>query len=260
MIFQQIRGATIKITYAEQIFLIDPWLSEKGALPSIPSPFNKHPNPLVDLPLTIEEVLCADAVIVTHMHHFDHFDEAAQKALPNDMRIFTQSEKEVEDMRGLGFTNVTALRDGGVDYEGITLFRTDCEHGRGEASRRNYEEFGLPDEASGFVFIKSGNPTVYVAGDTVWCDKVEQAINRHRPEVIILNAAEAAFYDGTPILMGTEGVRMVASVAPKAVIVASHMDAVNHARLNREALKKYVDEKGLSSQVRIPYDGETYYF
>ena len=37
--------------------------------PPIPSPYNNSPNPLVELPLPVEEIVSVDAVIVTHMHH-----------------------------------------------------------------------------------------------------------------------------------------------------------------------------------------------
>lgn len=260
MIFQQIRSATIKITYGGKRFLIDPWLADKGAFPPVSSPFNESRNPLVDLPLPIAEIIDVDAVIVTHMHHFDHFDEEAQKVLPKTQPVFTQNEKEAKEIRGLGFQNVTALRDDGITFEGVTLFRTDAEHGQGEASKRNYEAMRIPEEASGIVFARPNEPTVYVAGDTVWSDKVKRAIERHRPDIIILNAAEATFYDGTPILMGTDGVYEVSLAAPKAVIIASHMDTVNHARLTRADLKKFIAEKGLASQMRIPLDGESYTF
>lgn len=260
MIFQQIRGATIKVTFAGKTFLIDPWLADKGAFPPVPSPYNDQRNPLVGLPLPIEKIIDADAVIVTHMHHFDHFDEAARKALPKDRPIFTQSDKEVGDMRDLGFSNVTALRDDGLEFEGVTLYRTDGEHGQGEAAERNYEQMGLPGEASGVVFSQSGEPTVYVAGDTIWSAGVEEAITKHQPAVIILNVAQAAFQDGTPILIGTDGLHQASQAAPKAVIIASHLDAVNHARLTRDDIRKFVAEHDLSSRVRVPQDGETYSF
>lgn len=47
--------------------------------------------------------------------------------------------------------------------------------------------------------------TLYISGDTVWYEGVKDAIAKHQPEVIVLNAALAAFPDETPILMGTDG-------------------------------------------------------
>ena len=89
MIFQQIRNATSIITFAGKKFLLDPFLADRGALPPVPSPHNESPNPLVPLPLPIEAIVAVDAVVVTHMHHFDHFDEAARKAVARDMPVFS---------------------------------------------------------------------------------------------------------------------------------------------------------------------------
>lgn len=260
MQFQQIRGATVIVTFAGKRFLIDPFFADKGTAPAVPSPYNNSPNPLVDLPVAIDKLVTVDAVVVTHMHHFDHFDEAARDALPKDMPMFVQNESEAQDMRGLGFKNVTALTDDGVSFEGITLFRTDAAHGLGEASDNNYKAFGLPADASGVVFKHPDEKTLYIAGDTVWYEGVAKAVHTHQPGIIVLNAAQAAFPDETPILMGTNGVYEVVKAAPGATIVASHMDAVNHARLNRLELKNFVEQRGIAEKVLIPEDGETLSF
>ena len=78
MKFQRIRGATSIITFVGKKFLLDPFLADKGTLPPVPSPRDATPNPLVDLPLPVASIVDVDAVVVTHMHHFDHFDAAAR--------------------------------------------------------------------------------------------------------------------------------------------------------------------------------------
>jgi len=260
MKFQQIRGATAIITYGGKTFLIDPFFADKGSLPPIPSPYNNSPNPLVELPLPVEEIVSVDAVIVTHMHHFDHFDETAQKAIPKGKHIFTQSEGEADDMRKLGFKNVTALTDDGVLFDGITLFRTDAAHGQGEASDRNYKAIGLPADASGVVFKHPNEKTLYIAGDTVWYEGVKEAIDKFQPDFIVLNAALAAFADETPILMGTDGLNEVAKAAPSTTIIASHLDTVNHARIGRKEMHQFVTKNMLTERVHIPKDGEVISF
>lgn len=255
MKFQQIRGATVVVTYGGKTFLIDPFFADKGTAPPVPSPYNDLPNPLVALPVPVKELVSVDAVIVTHMHHFDHFDEAARDAIPKEKPMFTQNESEAEDMRNLGFKNVTAITDNGISFNGITLFRTDAAHGLGEASDRNYKAFGLPADASGVVFKHPDEKTLYIAGDTVWYEGVAKAIHTHQPGIIVLNAAQAAFPDETPILMGTDGLYEVVKAAPSAIIIASHMDAVNHARIGREEMRRFIKEKNLTEKVHIPEDG-----
>ena len=260
MKFQQIRGATVVITFGGKTFLVDPFFADKGSTPPIPSPYNNSPNPLVVLPVSVKDLVSVDAVVVTHMHHFDHFDEAARDAIPKDKPVFTQNEGEAADMRQLGFKNVTALKDSGVLFGEVTLFRTDAAHGLGEASDKNYKAFGLPADASGVVFKHTDEKTLYIAGDTVWYKGVEDAIAKHQPEIIVLNAALAAFPDETPILMGTDGLYEVSKAAPAAAIIASHLGAVNHARIGRKEIRSFVAGNNLTERVYVPEDGEIMFF
>src|SRR5687768_1583794 len=111
MEFRQLRNATIMIGYAGKRFLVDPMLAEKGGFPGFEGTINSHiPNPLVDLPAPMDEILDVDAVIVTHTHP-DHWDEAAINLVPKDMLIFAQNEKDAAEIRGQGFRNVRALEE-----------------------------------------------------------------------------------------------------------------------------------------------------
>ena len=256
MIFQQIRSATSIITYADKRFLIDPMLAPQGTYPAIPYTVSTGKgNPDCELPCQIEDLLNVDAVIVTHLH-FDHFDDYAAKALPKAMQMFVQSEKENGDMKTLGFTNVTTLTDEGINFGDVALYRTEALHGDGVTAAYYYQKFGLPSEACGVVFRADGEKTFYAAGDTLWYDGIRRAIEKHQPDVIALNAANAQMYDGTPILMGVDGVREVALAAPDAILIATHMDAVNHARVTREDLRKFSMANGLEHRLQIPEDGE----
>lgn len=256
MQFQQIRSATSIVTYGGQRFLVDPFFAPRGSCPPVPSPYNALANPLVELPLPVEAIIAVDAVIVTHMHHFDHFDAHAAQALPKAMPVFVQSEKEAGDMRALGFCNVTPLAAEGVRFGTVELYRTEALHGDGVTAAYYYRKFALPAEACGFVLRAPGEKVFYAAGDTLWFDGVQRAIEAHRPQVIALNAANAQMYDGTPILMGVDGVREVALAAPEATLIATHMDAVNHARLNRADLRAFAEAEELGQRLLIPVDGE----
>ena len=83
---------------------------------------------------------------------------------------------------------------------------------------------------SGFVL-----DDVYLAGDTVWYEGVEETIERHRPRVAIVNAGGAEFAEGGLIVMGIDDVREVVARVP--TVVAVHMEALNHCFLTREALR-----------------------
>ena len=252
---QQVRNATVKITYGDTTFLIDPMLAKKGAYPGFENTYRSNlRNPLVDLPESPDKVISGvDAVIVTHTH-LDHWDDAAQKALPKDIPLFTQHEDDAQLIRSQGFKNVRVLTDE-AEFGGVKITKTGGQHGTDEM-------YAVPalakplGEAMGVVFQAPGYKSLYLAGDTIWRKEVDQAIDKYHPEVIVLNAGKAKMtgFEGA-IIMGEADVLRAAQTAKGAKIVAVHMDAVNHMSLTREELRNYVKKQGIESRVDIPEDG-----
>ncbi|WP_434658241.1 MBL fold metallo-hydrolase [Pseudomonas sp. R3-56] len=257
---QQVRNATVKITYGDTTFLIDPMLAKKGAYPGFENTYRSNlRNPLVDLTESPEKVIAGvDAVIVTHTH-LDHWDDAAQKALPKDIPLFAQHEEDAQLIRSQGFENVRVLTDE-AEFGGVKITKTGGQHGTDEM-------YAVPalakplGEAMGVVLQAPGYKTLYLAGDTIWRKEVDQAINQYRPEVIVLNAGKAkmAGFDGS-IIMGEEDVLRASKAAKNAQIVAVHMDAINHMSLTREELRAYVKKQGVEGRVDIPEDGASLEF
>lgn len=256
MKFQQIRSATAIITYGGVRFLIDPWLSAKDAYPPIPG--SPHPElrcPIHELPMPVEKIMEVDAVIATHLH-FDHFDETAIRILPKTLPVFVQDEVDAATLLGYGFQDVRILKFGGVKFNGVQLFKTGCHHGIPGRAENVYEAINIRGEACGAVFRHPEERTLYLAGDTIWCDYVAEAIRQHQPDVIVVNAAEATIEACGRIIMGLDDVREVLRAAPDAVVIASHMDNVGHEMLWREDIHKFVKENSLELRVLVPEDGE----
>jgi hypothetical protein len=57
--------------------------------------------------------------------------------------------------------------------------------------------------------------------------------------------------------MTAEDVAKVRHAAPKACVIAVHMEAINHCLLTRADLAEALDERGLAGRIEIPADGET---
>lgn len=256
---QQIRNATIKVEYAGTTFLIDPMLAKKGAYPGFEGTYNSHlRNPLVDLPMPASEVLKADAIIVTHTHP-DHWDEAAKQSVPKNIPIFAQNEEDAASIRKDGFTNVRVLTEN-TDFNGTRLRKTAGQHGSDQMMASPLAK--ILGQASGVVFQRPGHKTTYVAGDTVWNRQVEDAIKKYQPDVIILNTGYARVlgFDGS-IIMGKEDLYRAYQIAPRAKIVGSHMESVNHAMQTRKDMRDFIAEKRMDAQrVLVPADGESYSF
>lgn len=257
---QQIRNATVKITYAGTTFLIDPMLSKKGSYPGFDKTYRSAlRNPLVDLPMSEKEVIDGvDAVIVTHTH-LDHWDDAAQALLPKGIPLFTQNQADATIIRTQGFTNVRVLSDK-AEFGGVTLSKTGGQHGTDEMFA-SAEVATFLGDAMGVVFAAPGHKTLYLVGDTIWRDEVDQALAQYDPDVIVINAGYAVMsdYEGS-IIMGKEDVLRASKAAPDATIVATHMDAINHMAQNRKELGAYVKKNGIQDRVEIPEDGATVKF
>jgi len=252
---QQIRNATVKISYADTTFLVDPMLAKKGAYPGFEGTYRSElRNPLVELPMSTQEILAGvDAIIVTHTH-LDHWDDAAQKLLPKDLPLFVQNESDAKIIRDQGFKDVRILEDG-TEFGGVTLSKTGGQHGT-DTMYANAPLAALLGEAMGVVFQAPGQKTMYLIGDTIWRDEVDQALARYNPEVVVVNAGYALVngYEGA-IIMGKKDLAHAAQAVPNARIVATHLDAINHMSQTRQELKAYVVEQGIQDRVDIPADG-----
>ena len=109
---------------------------------------------------------------------------------------------------------------------------------------------------SGFVMRTTGEPTLYVAGDTIWCPEVEDALETHHPDVVVVNAGAARFNEGDPITMTAGDVAQVIRHAGGARVIAVHMETINHCLLGRDELRSSLEGFGASGSVSIPADGE----
>ena len=187
-----------------------------------------------------------DAVLLTHLHQ-DHWDATARELLPHDLPLFCQPH-DVERLHADGFIDARAVYADAKLGE-LLIARTDGRHGTGEIG----EAMGV---VSGFVLHAPGEPSVYIAGDTILCDEVRTAVAEHKPAVIVVNASAARFNTGDPIVMTNDDVVTLAREVPDALIVAVHLDAVAHATETRADLQARLSAEGLTDRVLVPEDGE----
>ncbi|MDQ0321160.1 L-ascorbate metabolism protein UlaG (beta-lactamase superfamily) [Pararhizobium capsulatum DSM 1112] len=244
MKLQLIRNATLKLDYAGHVVLIDPYFASKHSLPSFTG---RSPNPMTELPVAIEDILDGvELVVISHLHT-DHFDDVAKERLPKDLPIFCQPGDE-EAIRSSGFTDVTRLTERAT-WKGLTLTRRDGSHGLGPVVE-------LMGSVMGFTLEGQGEPTVYWAGDTVLYPPVEKTIRETAPDVIVTHSCGAK-WDGDLIVMDAAETVSVCKLAEAATVVAVHMEALDHATVAREDLRKVADANGIdASQLRIPADGD----
>ena len=242
-----LRHATLIVEFAGRKLLIDPMLSPPGAMPTIENSPNPRPNPLVPLPVgTAEIAQDLDAVLVTHTHR-DHWDDAAARELPKEVPLLCQPGDE-QKLRSQGFTQVQPLRTGLI-WNALEVTRTGGQHGTGDIGRKMAP-------VSGFVLRGPGEDPLYIAGDTIWCAEVQEALQQFCPATIVVNAGAARFLEGDPITMTAADVISVCRAAPHAKIIAVHMEAINHCLLTRQELRAQAQAAALTPQLLIPNDGD----
>lgn len=247
MNIQLIRHATLIMSVNNKRILVDPVLSKAGSIAPIENVPNQSYNPLVNLPIDIDNIINCDAVLVTHTHG-DHFDEEAAKLLSKNIPILCQPEDEIK-LCSYSFTDVHPISKTYV-WNNISFTRTSGQHGHDEIAAKMAP-------VSGFVISTPDKPTVYIAGDTVWCKEVEESIERFDPKVIICNCGGAQFQYGKPITMTAEDIHELCRRYANIKIIAVHMEAWNHCRLSRKDLKDYISAHNINNNIFIPEDGES---
>ncbi len=247
--FQQIRNATVKLKYPGVSFMIDPWLMDVCAPEEREQAVMTRsfiPKPICPLPAAAEDLVAdVDFFLLTHIHP-DHF---SADYLSADLPFVCQNETDAHQLESAGFSNVRYFDKESLSLGGVTIYHIDARHGE------NDEIVTRMGPGSGFMFVCDGEKTVYAAGDTVYYDGVRAVISQFAPDVIIVNACDARGRIGR-LIMNAGDVIKTCDCKPDSIVVASHMDAVSHAHLSREQLKKELAGTKYARQVLIPEDGE----
>ena len=258
-----LRSATCVIDVGERRLLIDPMLSDKGALPPF-ARFRHAPelNPTVEMPANAWEAL--DGVthcLITHcqafgvgvLRHTDHLDDPGLQFLrEREIPVLCRTA----DARFLQKAGVSVVETLEV-WEpapclGGEVTAVPARHGHGWIHR-------MMANGVGFFIAVPGEPSVYIAGDTVLTPAVARALSELKPDISVVAAGSASLDVGGPILMPMAEILSFAGAAP-GVVVANHLEALNHCPTTRADLAKALEAKGLRHRVYIPDDGEILVF
>jgi L-ascorbate metabolism protein UlaG (beta-lactamase superfamily) len=239
------RNATLKLDYAGRTVLIDPYLAPIHSLPSFTG---RSPNPMVDLPASIEEILDGvELVVVSHLHT-DHFDSVAKARVPKHLPLICRPGDEGR-IAEAGFTDIRPLLDV-FDWNGLVFTRRKGSHGLGPV----VEKMG---PVMGFTLAAQDEAKIYWTGDTVLYPPVIETIQETLPDIIVTHSCGAK-WDGALIVMDAEQTIATCEMAKGGRVVAVHMESLDHATVTRADLRRAAEATRISARrLLIPADGDT---
>ena len=88
---------------------------------------------------------------------------------------------------------------------------------------------------------------------------MQEALRKHNPEVVLLNACAAELEGFGRLIMNDEDVACVAATLPEAHLIISHMDTVAHASISRYEMRGLLTKRQIANFI-IPEDGESLSF
>lgn len=252
MKIHQIRNATILVEFGDVRLLVDPMLSDKGALPPLRLFKMRGRNPSVSLPENAQELIdSATHCIITHCQrgHFDHLDRDAIKWLRKTQLPVFCTPRDEPFLASKGVKTMPLRRDDTQPQQflGGTIQTTPCRHGRGLVGK--FMEHGV-----GYFIKISGEPSLYLTGDTILTDAVMEFVKQHAPDGIVAPAGGARFDIGNEIIMNATDMVTLAKLTP-AVIIANHVEAISHCPISRADIQSVAMASGFASRIIAPSDG-----
>lgn len=248
--FTYIGGPTALLEFGGLRLLTDPTFDPAG------SEFS--PNPLYSLkknagPALAPEALGRiDAVLLSHDHHFDNLDDSGRKLLAEAGKVFTTPDGAAR----LGGNAAGLAHWESVDLpapEGRTLriTGTPARHGPRGGDR---------GPVTGFVLAFADRPdeAVYISGDTVWYEGVEEVARRFRVKlaVLFLGAAKVAVAGPCHLTMTAGEAVLAARLFADAAVVPVHFEGWKHFTQSRADIEAAFAAAGLSGRLTWPVPGE----
>jgi L-ascorbate metabolism protein UlaG (beta-lactamase superfamily) len=186
-----------------------------------------------------------DAVLLSHDHHFDNLDQRGRALLPSAGTVLTTTvgtERLGGNAVGMAAWDQRTITS--AKGHEVRVTATPARHGPSGGDR---------GPCIGFVLESQSHPdgAVYVSGDTVWFEGVEEVIRRFphiTTAVLFLGAARVSAAASHLTLTAEEGV-IVARALPKAIVVPVHYEGWKHFSESREDIQRAFAAAGLESRL-----------
>ncbi len=196
--------------------------------------------------MSAESIGRIDAVLLSHDHHFDNLDHAGRGLLESAGTVLTtQAGAELLGGNAVGLAHWQSVdlptRDGRV----LTVTGTPARHGPAGGDR---------GPVTGFMLALTDSPknAVYISGDTVWYEGVEEVNQRFSVQIAILFMGAARVAAAGPshlTFTANEGVE-AARAFIDAAIIPLHYEGWEHFSESRKQIEDAFTAAGMAHRVR----------
>lgn len=233
-------GPTALLEFGGLRFLTDPTFDPPGSdYPTGPVTLHKTGGPAVS-----PNELTFDAVLLSHDHHSDNLDRLGRESLQRAQKVLT-TEAGAGRLGGnaVGLKAWASFDLRAPDGRMVKITATPARHG---------PEGGDRGPVIGFI-LQSGSEddAVYVSGDTVWYDALEE-IHRRYPihrAVLFMGAARVPEVGPSHLTMtAADGIEF-ARAFPDAAIIPLHYEGWRHFSESRAVITAALSAAGLENRL-----------
>lgn len=182
-----------------------------------------------------------DFVLLSHDHHFDNLDNRGKQFLSKADKVYTTpAGAERLNANSIGLEHWQTVEVPAKDGRILTITGTPCRHGPVNGDR---------GPVTGFVlnFRNETKGGVYISGDTVWYEGVEEVARRFDIGIAVLFMGAARVKEVGPhhlTMTADEGV-LAAQHFSKARIIPLHFEGWEHFSEPRAVIENKFREAGL---------------
>jgi L-ascorbate metabolism protein UlaG (beta-lactamase superfamily) len=187
-----------------------------------------------------------DAVLLSHDHHFDNLDRAGRALLREaGVVITTEAGAERLGAPAVGLAPWQAIDVSGTNGQTVRITATPARHGPDGGDR---------GPVIGFLMAAAEQPDagIYVSGDTVWYEGVEQVARRARVRcaILFLGAARVRAVGPAHLTFTAEEAVQAARTFGDALIVPLHFEGWEHFSEGRADIEEAFARAGLADRLR----------
>jgi len=249
IVIKYIGGATAYLEVAGLRFLTDPTFDPKDTTYDTGLyVLHKLNNPAI----TAEQIGKIDFVLLSHDHHFDNLDREGRKLLSSVEKVYTTPVgAERLGANAFGLKNWQTIEIPTKDGRILTITGTPCRHGPDNGDRGPVTGFVLnfKDETQG---------AVYITGDTVWYEGVEEVAKRFDVKMLLafMGAAIVKNVGEAHLTMTVEEGLKLARLFDNATIVPMHFEGWEHFSESKTEIERKFKDANLTNRLRWaePFD------